>query len=236
VQLGAYADSVVVPADRLVPLPAKVSTQEAAAVLLQGMTVQYLTTSTFPLKAGDTCLIHAAAGGVGHLLVQVAKLKGANVIGTVSTAQKAVLAREAGADHVITYADQDFESEVRRLTAGRGVQVVYDSVGQATFLKSLNLLAPRGMMVSFGQSSGPVAPVDPLTLSQRGSLFLTRPILGHYIATREALLERAAEVLGWMAEGEVKVRIDSVFPLSGAADAHRRLESRNSTGKLLLIP
>ena len=236
VQLGAYADSVVVAADRLVPLPAKVSAQEAAAVLLQGMTVQYLTTSTFPLKAGDTCLIHAAAGGVGHLLVQVAKLKGANVIGTVSTEEKAVLAREAGADHVITYVDQDFESEARRLTAGRGVQVVYDSVGQATFLKSLNVLAPRGMMVSFGQSSGPVAPVDPLTLSQRGSLFLTRPILGHYIATREALLARAAEALGWMARGDVKVRIDSVLPLSAAADAHRRLESRRSTGKLLLIP
>jgi len=236
VQLGAYADSVVVAADRLVPLPVKVSAQEAAAVLLQGMTVQYLTTSTFPLKAGDTCLIHAAAGGVGHLLVQVAKLKGANVIGTVSTEEKAVLAREAGADHVITYVDQDFESEARRLTAGRGVQVVYDSVGQATFLKSLNVLAPRGMMVSFGQSSGPVAPVDPLTLSQRGSLFLTRPILGHYIATREALLARAAEALGWMARGDVKVRIDSVLPLSAAADAHRRLESRRSTGKLLLIP
>jgi NADPH2:quinone reductase len=233
---GAYADSVVVPADRLVPVPQAVSTRDAAAALLQGMTAHYLTTDTYPLNTGDTCLIHAAAGGVGLLLIQVAKFKGANVIGTVSTSEKAALAREAGADHVINYLDDDFELAVKRHTAGRGVQVVYDSVGQATFMKSLNVLSPRGMLVTFGQSSGPVPPFDPLLLSQRGSLFLTRPTLAHYVSSREALLSRAAETLGWVAEGRMKVRIDSVFPLTGVADAHRCLESRRSTGKLLLIP
>lgn len=233
---GAYADSVVVPADRLVPVPKGVSTRDAAAALLQGMTAHYLTTDTYPLKKGDTCLIHAAAGGVGLLLIQVAKFKGANVIGTVSTPEKAALARDAGADHVINYLEEDFEPAVKRLTAGRGVQVVYDSVGQATFLKSLNVLSPRGMLVTFGQASGPVPPVDPLLLSQRGSLFLTRPTLVHYVASREALLSRAAETLGWVAGGRMKVRIDSVFPLTGVAEAHRCLESRRSTGKLLLIP
>ncbi|HWZ28312.1 MAG TPA: quinone oxidoreductase [Gemmatimonadales bacterium] len=233
---GAYADSVIVPADRLVPVPKGVSTRDAAAALLQGMTAHYLTTDTYPLKVGDTCLVHAAAGGVGLLLVQVAKFKGAKVIGTVSTSEKSALAREAGADHVINYLEEDFESAVKQITVGRGVQVVYDSVGQATFMKSLNVLSPRGMLVTFGQSSGPVPPIDPLILSQRGSLFLTRPTLWHYVASREALLARAAETLGWVAEGRMKVRIDSVFPLSGVADAHRRLESRRSTGKLLLIP
>jgi len=234
--LGAYAECAIVPADRLVPVPEAVSTRDAAASLLQGMTAHYLTTDTFPLKSGDTCLVHAAAGGVGLLLTQVAKLKGATVIGTVSTAEKADLAREAGADHVINYQDEDFESAVKRVTGGRGIQVVYDSVGQATFSKSLNLLAPRGMMVTFGQSSGPVVPFDPLQLSQRGSLFLTRPTLAHYIATRDALLTRAREMLGWVADGRLNVRIDSTFPLAAAADAHRRLESRRSTGKILLIP
>lgn len=234
--LGAYADSIVVPADRLVPIPDAVTTRDAAASLLQGMTAQYLTSDTYPLKAGDTCLIHAAAGGVGLLLTQVAKFKGANVIGTVSTSEKATLATEAGADHVINYQKEDFEPVVRRLTGGRGVQVVYDSVGQATFMKSLNVLAPRGMMVSFGQSSGPVAPVDPLSLSQRGSLFLTRPVLWHYVASREALRARARETLGWVAGGRIKVRIDSEYSLPDVASAHRKLESRSSTGKLLLVP
>jgi NADPH2:quinone reductase len=233
---GAYADSVIAPADRLVPVPKGLSTRDAAASLLQGMTAHYLTTDTFPLDKGDTCLIHAAAGGVGLLLIQVAKFKGANVIGTVSTSEKAALAREAGADHVINYLEEDFEQVVKRITAGRGVQVVYDSVGQATFMKSLNALSPRGMLVTFGQSSGPVPPIDPLLLSQRGSLFLTRPTLAHYVSSREALLARAAQTLGWVAEGRMKVRIDADFPLNTVADAHRRLESRRSTGKLLLIP
>jgi len=234
--MGAYADSVVIAADRLVPVPASVTSRVASAAMLQGMTAHYLVTDTFPLQRGQTCLIHAAAGGVGLLLVQVAKLKGATVIGTVSTAEKAQLAREAGADHVINYAAEDFEAAVKRVTNGRGVQVVYDSVGKATFMKSLNVLAPRGMLVTFGQSSGGVPPFDPLLLSQRGSLFLTRPVLGHYIATREALLTRANETLGWVAGGQLNVRIDAEFPLTAVADAHRRLESRSSTGKLLLIP
>ncbi len=234
--MGAYADSVVIAADRLVPVPDAVTSRVAAAVLLQGMTVQYLVTDTFGLKPGHTCLIHAAAGGVGLLLVQVAKLKGATVIGTVSTPEKAELARGAGADHVINYVEQDFESAVRQLTGGRGVQVVYDSVGKTTFAKSLNVLAPRGMLVTFGQSSGAIPPFDPLLLSQRGSLFLTRPVLGHYIATRDDLLARANETLGWVADGRLKVRIDSEYPLAAVADAHRRLESRQSAGKILLIP
>ena len=234
--MGAYADSVVIAADRVVPVPGGVTSHVAAAVLLQGMTVQYLVTDTFGLKPNHTCLIHAAAGGVGLLLIQVAKLKGATVIGTVSTLEKAQLARGAGADHVINYVEEDFESAVRRLTGGRGVQVVYDSVGKTTFAKSLNVLAPRGMLVTFGQSSGAIPPFDPLLLSQRGSLFLTRPVLGHYIATRDDLLGRANETLGWVANGRLKVRIDSEYPLGAVADAHRRLESRQSAGKILLIP
>jgi len=234
--MGAYADSVVIAADRLVPVPNGVTSRVAAAVLLQGMTVQYLVTDTFGLKPGHTCLIHAAAGGVGLLLIQVAKRKGATVIGTVSTPEKAQLARGAGADHVINYVEEDFEPAVKQLTGGRGVQVVYDSVGKTTFAKSLNVLAPRGMLVTFGQSSGAVPPFDPLLLSQRGSLFLTRPVLGHYIATRDELLARANETLGWVADGRLKVRIDSEYPLAAVADAHRRLESRQSAGKILLIP
>jgi NADPH2:quinone reductase len=234
--MGAYADSVIIAADRLVPVPDSVTSRVAAAAMLQGMTAQYLTTDTYPLKAGHTCVIHAAAGGVGLLLIQVAKLKGATVIGTVSTDEKAQLARDAGADHVVNYAEEDFEAAVKHLTGGRGAQVVYDSVGKTTFAKSLNVLAPRGMLVTFGQSSGPVPPFDPLLLSQRGSLFLTRPVLGHYIATREALLARANETLGWVAGGRVKVRIDSEFPLAAVAAAHQKLESRRSSGKLLLIP
>ena len=234
--MGAYADSVVIAADRLVPVPDAVTSRVAAAVMLQGMTVQYLVTDTFALRSGHTCLIHAAAGGVGLLLVQAAKLKGATVIGTVSTPEKAQLARGAGADHVINYVEEDFEAAVGRLTGGQGVQVVYDSVGKTTFAKSLNVLAPRGMLVTFGQSSGAIPPLDPLLLSQRGSLFLTRPVLGHYIATRDALLARANETLGWVADGRLKVRIDSEYPLAAVADAHRRLESRQSAGKILLIP
>lgn len=234
--LGAYAEYAVVPAERLVPVPPAVTARDAAAVLLQGMTAEYLTTDTCPLAPGDTCLVHAAAGGVGLLLVQAAKLRGATVIGTVSTPQKAELARAAGADHVINYRTEDFEPAVRALTGGRGVRVVYDSVGQATFLKSLNVLAPRGMLVTFGQSSGPVAPFDPLRLSRGGSLFLTRPTLAHYIATRDDLLRRAGAVLGWVGDGRVTVRVDSAFPLADVAAAHRRLESRQSAGKILLIP
>jgi NADPH2:quinone reductase len=234
--LGAYAEYAVVPVDRLVVVPEGVTTRQAAAVMLQGMTAHYLACSTYPLHPGDTCLVHAAAGGVGLLLCQIAKLRGARVIGTVSTEAKARLARQAGADEVILYTVQDFEAETRRLTDGNGVQVVYDSVGKTTFEKGLNVLAPRGMMVLYGQSSGPVAPLDPQVLSQKGSLFLTRPTLIHYIATREALLARANEVLGWVRDGKLKVRIEREYPLAEAAAAHRDLEARKTSGKLLLVP
>jgi NADPH:quinone reductase len=234
--LGAYAQRAVVPVERLVVLPNGVSTKQGAAAMLQGMTAHYLATTTWPLKSGDTCLVHAAAGGVGLLLCQVARLRGARVIGTVSTEEKAELAREAGADEVILYTRQDFEAEVKRLTDGAGVQVVYDSVGRTTFEKGLNCLAPRGMMVLFGQSSGPVAPLDPQVLNQKGSLFLTRPTLGHYIATREELLARAEEVLGWVRQGKLRLRVGAELPLAEAAAAHRQLEARQTTGKVLLIP
>lgn len=234
--LGAYAEYAVVPADRVVVLPDGVSAKQAAAVMLQGLTAHYLATSTYPLKSGDTCLVHAAAGGVGLLLCQVAKLKGARVLGTVSTREKAALAREAGAHEVILYTEQDFEAEVKRLTSGAGLQVVYDSVGKTTFEKGLSGLAPRGMMVLFGQSSGPVGPFDPQVLSQKGSLFLTRPTLAHYIATRAELLARAGEVLGWITSGKLKLRIERELPLAHAAEAHRLLEGRKTTGKVLLIP
>jgi NADPH:quinone reductase len=234
--MGAYAEYALVPADRVVPLPAAVSTRQGAAALLQGMTAHYLTTSTYPLKTGDACVVHAAAGGVGLLLCQTAKLRGARVLATVSTQEKAALARGAGADEVILYTEQDFETEVKRLTAGAGVQVIYDSVGKTTFEKGLNCLAPRGMMVLFGQSSGPVGPVDPQLLNQKGSLFLTRPTLAHYIADREELLWRAKEVLGWIEAGKLNVRIGHEFPLAGAAAAHEQLAARKTTGKVLLIP
>jgi NADPH2:quinone reductase len=233
---GAYAEYAAVPAAQLVALPEGVSTRQAAAAMLQGMTAHYLTTTTYPLKAGHTCLVHAAAGGVGLLLCQIARRQGARVIGTVSTRDKAALAREAGAHETILYTEQDFEVEVKRITAGAGVEVVYDSVGKTTFDKGLNCLKPRGYMVLFGQSSGPVAPFDPQVLSQRGSLFLTRPRLGHYIATRAELLARAGDVLGWIARGELKVRIDRELPLAQAGEAHRLLEARKTTGKVLLIP
>jgi NADPH:quinone reductase len=233
---GAYAESAAVPAQRLVVLPTGLTTKQGAAMMLQGMTAHYLTTSTYPLKAGDTCLVHAAAGGVGLLLCQMAKLRGARVIGTVSTEDKAKLAREAGADDVILYGQQDFETEVKRLTGGKGVQVVYDSVGKTTFDKSLSSCAPRGMVALFGQSSGPVGTFDPQVLNQKGSLFLTRPSLFHYIATREELLARAGEVGRWIVEGKLKVRAELTFPLEDAAEAHRQLEARKTTGKVLLVP
>ncbi len=233
---GAYAEYAAVPADRLVALPDGVSAQQGAAAMLQGITAHYLATSTYPLKAGDTCLVHAAAGGLGLLLVQIAKRCGARVIGTVSTKEKAALARDAGADEVIPYTERDFEAEVRQLTDGAGVQVVYDSVGKTTFDKGLNVLARRGMMVLCGQSSGAVAPFDPQLLNQKGSLFLTRPTIAHYIATRSELVARAADVLGWVRAGTLKLRIGLELPLAQAAEAHRRLEGRQTTGKVLLIP
>ena len=234
--LGAYAEYAVAAAERLVPLPDRVSTRQAAAVLLQGMTAHYLTTATYRLHRGDTCLVHAAAGGVGLLLCQMAKRRGARVIGTVSTEEKATLAREAGADEVIFYTRTDFAAEVQRLTGGRGIQVDYDSVGRTTFEKGLDLIAPRGMMVLYGQSSGPVEAFNPQILSTKGSLFVTRPNLMHYTASRAELLERAGDVLGWVADGSLKLRIDRELPLAGAADAQRALESRGTTGKLLLVP
>ncbi len=233
---GAYAEYVAVPAWRLVKLPAGMDQQTAAAAMLQGMTAHYLVTSVYPLKSGDTALVHAAAGGVGLLLIQMAKRAGARVIGTVSTEAKARLAREAGADEVILYTEQDFETETKRLTDGRGVQVVYDSVGKDTFIKSLNSLAPRGMLALFGQSSGPVPPFDPALLAKGGSLFLTRPSLANYAATRDELLWRATDVLNWIRSGELKIRIERTFPLKDAAAAHAQLEGRRTTGKVLLIP
>lgn len=233
---GAYAEYAVVPAWRLVKVPQGVTAQQAAAAMLQGMTAHYLVTSVYQLKAGDAALIHAAAGGVGLLLIQMVKRIGARAIGTVSTEAKAELARGAGADDIILYTEQNFEQETRRLTDGRGVEVVYDSVGQDTFLKSLNALAPRGMLALFGQSSGPVAAFDPALLAQRGSLFLTRPSLAHYAATREELLWRAGELFAWIKAGELALRIDKTFPLAEAAEAHRQLEGRQTTGKVLLLP
>jgi len=233
---GSYAEYAAVPAERLVVLPEGVTTRQGAAAMLQGMTAHYLACSTWPLKPGDTCLVHAAAGGVGLLLTQIAKLRGARVIATVGSDDKARLAREAGADEVIVYTRQDFEAEVRRLTDGRGVQVVYDGVGRDTFDKGLNCLALRGLMALFGQASGPVAPIDPQVLNAKGSLYLTRPSLFHYIATRAELLARASEVLGWIRDGRLKLRIGHEYPLKDAAEAHRALEGRRTTGKVLLIP
>lgn len=231
---GAYATQAVIPADRLVKLPDGVDSRVGAAVILQGLTAHYLTHSTYPVKRGDTILLHAAAGGVGLLLTQMAKMLGARVIGTVSTEAKAALAKQTGADDIILYTSQDFEAETKRLTGGRGVPVVYDSVGKTTFDKSLNCLSPRGYLVLFGQSSGPVGPVDPQILNAKGSLFLTRPTLTHYALTRDELLARSGDVLGWVKAGKLKVRIDRTFPLAQAADAHRYLESRQSTGKVIL--
>ncbi len=235
-QPGAYAEFTVVPASALVPIPDGVETRTAAAVMLQGMTAHYLAVSTYPLKKGETALVHAAAGGVGQLLVQIAKRQGARVIGTVSTQEKARLAQEAGADEIIFYTQTDFAQETRRLTDGVGAHVVYDSVGKTTFEGSLDSLRLRGYLVLFGQSSGPVPPLDPQVLNRKGSLYLTRPTLVHYIATREELLWRSGELFRWIKDGELKVRIDRTFPLSAAAEAHRYLEGRQTKGKVLLIP
>lgn len=232
----SYAEFAVVPASLLIPVPAALDLKIAAAVMLQGMTAHYLTHSTYPLKSGDTCLVHAAAGGTGLLITQMAKMLGARVIGTTSSEAKARAARQAGAGEVILYTEADFETEVKRLTGGRGVDVVYDSVGKSTWEKSLNCLRPRGMMVSFGNASGPVDPIQPLVLSQKGSLFLTRPKLADYTAEPDELRWRAGDVLQWVSSGRLKVKIEREYPLAGAAQAQEALASRKTSGKLLLIP
>lgn len=234
--LGSYAEYAAVAADRLVSIPQGVSDREAAAAMLQGMTAHYLSHDTYPLKRGETALLHAAAGGVGLLLTQMAHNVGARVIGTVSTDEKAKLALAAGADDIILYTQSDFEAETKRLTAGKGVDVVYDSVGKTTFDKGLNVLRVRGMMVLYGGSSGPVPPFDLIALSQKGSLYITRPTLAHYTATREELVARSSAVFGMMAAGKLKLRIEHTYPLAQAQQAHRDLEGRKTTGKLLLIP
>lgn len=234
--MESYAEYVVAPAWRLVPIPPELDFSQAAAAMLQGMTAHYLTHTTWPLQPGDWAVVHAAAGGVGALLVQVAKRRGARVIATVSNETKAVVAREAGADEVIIYTREEFDTAVMRLTNGTGVQVVYDSVGKDTFERSLNCLAVRGMLVLYGQSSGPAPAIDLRELNTMGSLFATRPSLHHYTQTREELLQRAGDVLGWVSDGTLRLRIDATFPLAEAAAAHRRLESRQATGKILLIP
>lgn len=234
--LGSYAESAAVPADRLVLIPAGVSDQQAAAAMLQGMTAHYLSHDAFPLKRGDTALVHAAAGGVGLLLVQMAHNIGARVISTVSTEEKAKLARDAGADEVILYTQSDFEVETKRLTGGKGVDVVYDSVGKTTFEKGLNVLRPRGMMVLFGGSSGPVAPFDLIALSQKGSLYVTRPTLVNYMANREELMARSSAVFAMIRSGKLRLRIEHTYSLAEAQRAHRDLEGRKTTGKLLLLP
>jgi len=234
--LGAYAEYAAVAADRLVPIPAGVSDQQAAAAMLQGMTAHYLSHATYPLKRGETVLVHAAAGGVGLLLVQMAHNIGARVIATVSTDEKAKLARDAGADEIILYSHADFEAETRWLTGGKGVDVVYDSVGKTTFEKGLNIIRPRGMMVLFGGSSGAAPPFDPIILSQKGSLYLTRPLLANYTATPEEVVARSSAVFGMITSGKLKLRIEHTYPLADAQRAHRDLEGRKTTGKLLLIP
>jgi len=235
-RLGSYAEYAAVPADRLVKIPAELDFEQAAAAMLQGMTAHYLLHSSYPLQKGQTALIHAAAGGVGLLLVQMAKTIGGRVIATAGTQEKAQLARDAGADECIVYTEADFEIETKRLTNNEGVHVVYDGVGKATFDKDLNVLRPRGYLVLFGGSSGAVPPFDLIKLSQKGSLFLTRPTLAHYTATREELEWRASDVLGAIARGELKLRIHKTYPLADAAQAHRDLEGRKTTGKLLLRP
>jgi NADPH2:quinone reductase len=233
---GSYAEYVVVPTSQLVKLPDGVDFKTGAAAMLQGMTAHYLSHSSFPLKPGDKCLVHAAAGGAGRLLVQMAKMLGATVYGTAGTDEKAAIAKSAGADEVIVYTRQDFVAEVKNLTGGKGVDVVYDSVGVSTFLKGLDIIRPRGMMVLFGQSSGAVPPFDPSILNPKGSLFLTRPSLAHHCATPEELAWRAGDVLGWIAAGKLELRIHKEYRLSDAAQAHRDLEGRGTAGKLLLVP
>lgn len=233
---GAYAELIAIKSQHLVKLPSAVPAQVAAAVMQQGMTAHYLSRSTFPLKADDVALVHAAAGGTGLLLVQMAKLAGARVIAVVSKAEKAAVVMDAGADHVIISSEQDFEAEARRLTGGRGVHVVYDSVGKATFEKSLGCLAPLGMMVLYGQSSGAVPAFDTAVLNAKGSLFLARPSLTHFVANRQDLEERTTELFRWIGENKLEVRIDRALPLARAAEAHQRLASRQSIGKILLLP
>jgi NADPH:quinone reductase len=233
---GSYAKYAIVPAWRLAPVPANVDAKSAAAIMLQGMTAHYLTHSTYPLKQGETALVHAAAGGVGLLLAQIGKMRGARVIGTVSTEAKAALAKQAGADDVILYTQTDFLTEVKKLTDSNGVHVVYDSVGATTFDKSLDCLRPRGYLVLFGQSSGPVAPFDPGKLAGKGSLFLTRPSLAHYTLDRAELLQRSGDLFNWLASGKLKLRVESTFPMANAAEAHRQLEGRQTTGKVILFP
>ena len=234
--IGAYAEYALVPAWKLVHVPEEVSIQVATAVMLQGMTAHYLSQSTYLVQAGDTVLVHAAAGGVGLLLVQIAALRGARVIGTVSTEEKAKLAEEYGADDIIRYTETDFETAVKELTHGKGVNVIYDGVGQATFRKGLNCLKPRGMMVLYGQASGPVGPLDPQILNEKGSLFLSRPSLAHYAADQEEIQERADDLFDWITSDAIQVRIDHTFPLSEAVEAHRYIEGRHTKGKLLVIP
>jgi len=233
---GSYAEYAIVPNSMLVDLPDDVSFEQAAAVLLQGMTAHYLTRSTFELKPGSTCLIHAAAGGAGLMLVQLAKIAGATVIGTVSTQQKADLAKKHGADHIIRYMEQDFVAETKMITGNRGVDVVYDSVGKSTFYGSLDCLRPRGMLALFGQSSGPIGQIDPQILNQKGSLFLTRPSLGHYVSDLKELHWRASDLFKWIEQGKLKLQIHKIYRLEDAAEAQRDLESRKTTGKLLLKP
>lgn len=234
--LGSYAEYAAVPAEKLVKVPSGISDEQAAAAMLQGMTAHYLAHSTYPLKKGETALIHAAAGGVGLLLVQMAKNIGARVIGTAGTEEKTKLAKDAGADEMIVYTKQDFETETKRLTENKGVHVIYDGVGKSTFEQDLNLLRPRGYLVLFGGSSGAVPPFDPIKLAQKGSLFLTRPSLMHYVLTREELEHRAGDVLGWIAAGKLKLRIAHKYKLEEAQQAHKDLEGRKTTGKILLIP
>ena len=233
---GSYATHVVAPAQKLILIPEGVNWMDAAAVLLQGLTAHYLATSTYPLKTGDSCLVHAAAGGVGRLLCQIAKQRGARVIGTAGSPEKAAIARDGGADEVILYREQDFVAEVRRLTGGAGVQVVYDMVGKDTFDGSLSSLARRGCLVLVGQASGPVPPLDPRVLNTKGSLYLTRPSLVDYTVTREELLARANDVLTWLSEGKLRLRVDRTYPLAEAAEAHRALEGRQTAGKVQLMP
>jgi NADPH2:quinone reductase len=234
--LGSYAERHLVPADQAVPIPEGVDLSVAAAAMLQGLTAQYLATDTFPLAAGDKCLIHAGAGGVGLLLTQVAKLRGAEVFTTVGTTGKAALSREAGSDHVIVYTETDFQEAIEDVAGPNALDVVFDGVGADTFMKGLDLLRPRGMMVTFGNASGPVPEISPLVLSKKGSLFLTRPTMAHYLQTREELMARCDDLFAWLQSGEVVVRIDREYPLAQAADAHRALEARQTTGKVLLRP
>jgi NADPH:quinone reductase len=234
--LGSYAEYVAAAADSLVPVPAKVTDQQAAAAMMHGLTAHYLVNDAHKLKAGETALVHAAAGGVGLLLLQMARMIGARVIGTTSSEEKARLAREVGADEVIVFTQQDFETEVKRMTGGKGVDVVYDGVGKATFEKNLNVMRPRGLLVLYGMSSGPVPPVDPAKLSEKGSLYVARTTLAHFTATREELLARTGALFAMIADGKLNLHIAKTYPLAEAPQAHRDLEARKTAGKLLLVP